>query len=120
MKRLVMVGGLAALLVAVAASQHSPPAPDQAMVLSAAMAAPTPDLVSAARFDGYVIRVSIGQHILVPATSLSNLEVMPASRPWRHYNVNAHNTLLPNNSMNPLTTRHVKLDALPMRGWGFL
>lgn len=116
MKHLLMVGGIAALVLAVAASQHSPPVPDQALAVKAAMVAPASELVSAPLLDGYVIKVTVGQSILVPATSLRNLEATPKTRPWRHSNVGAITHLTAEH--NTLTSKHVSNSA--QRGWGFL
>lgn len=120
MKHLLMVGGIAAMLVAIAASQHSPPASDQALVIKAEVAAPVPDLASVATLDGYVIKDAAGVLILVPAASLSALEATPKTRSWRHSNVEAITPLSTkhNAATHTLTSKHVSNSA--QRGWGFL
>lgn len=117
MKHLVVLGGLAAVMVAIAASQHSPPAQaqDQALVIKAAVAAELPSFEPAASFDGYVIKVSVGDHILVPAASLRDLEASKLRPTWRG---------LVSPPIGLYVTRHNPIyrhaNNTSMRGWGFL
>lgn len=110
MKRLMVVGGLAAVMLAVAASQHSPPAVTQALQPQAVMAQDLPSFEPVATIDTHVIKVTVGQHILVPRASLRNLEAMlkPRSAP------RLKTLALPIG----ITYKHVSNTS--MRGWGFL
>lgn len=111
MKRLMIVGGLVAVLASVAALQHSPPAQDYVMALKAAtpVVALAPSVLSAPTQDLLLVKVVVGQHIVVPRASLRNLESVP--RPTRR----GRYTLTPNANTNN-KTRYVA----NMRGWGFL
>jgi hypothetical protein len=117
MKRLMVVGGLAAVALAMAAQQHSPPVANSSLEPRAVMALSAPSFEPVATIDLKLTNVAAVDLPLALSASLSNQHVVrsKAWRPtWRSSIAPIASTLL----TRRLYTRHVANTA--MRGWGFL
>lgn len=113
MKRLMVVGGLAAVVLAAAALQHSPPGMDQSTVDNSPLVVVAPSFEPVPTLDLRVTNVAAAGYSFVLRASLSNGHVVrsKAVRPtWRRSTAAI--------SLAYMTTRHVSNTA--MRGWGFL
>lgn len=118
MKRLMVVGGLAAVVLAVAAQQHSPPVANSSLEPRAVMALSAPSFEPVATMDLKLTNAAAVDLPLALSASLSNRQVdrTKAWRPtWRGSIAPIAYALL---TQRRLPTRHVANTA--MRGWGFL
>lgn len=118
MKRFaVVVGGLAAVVLAVAAQQHSPPVANSSLEPRATMVLTAPSFEPAATMDLKLTDVAAVDLPLALSANLSNRQVVRTKvwRPtWRGSIASIAYALL----TRRLPTRHVANTA--MRGWGFL
>lgn len=113
MKRLMVVGGIAAVLLSAVAAQHSPPGVDQSTVDNAPLALVAPSFEPTPTLYLRVTNVAAVDNVIALSASLSNRHVVlpKAVRPsWRRSTVALY--------LLNAQTRHVSNTA--MRGWGFL
>lgn len=112
MKRLMVVGGIAAVLLAAAASTHSPPAVNSVMQAPNVVAL-APSFTPAAPMDLVLTNHVVLNTVVALATSLRSEQVSFETRGWRLTRHSYRNTLI-----NVNRKRHTADTS--MRGWGFL